>query len=90
MRNSRPAPALALKCRRDARVDTLETCSAICRARSFSSLNECPVARAALMSGALEGVNLPIMVPLHEPNVGARRRVAPSGFEAPARGATVR
>ncbi|CAN0626991.1 protein of unknown function [Burkholderia multivorans] len=53
--------------------------------------NDCPVARAAPMSDALkDDVNLPIMAPLHGPNVGARRRVAPSGFEAPARVRPVR
>ncbi|WP_232482371.1 hypothetical protein, partial [Burkholderia ubonensis] len=38
MSNSRPAPVLALKCRRDARSDTLETCSAIWHAEAPAEL----------------------------------------------------
>ena len=37
------------------------------------------------MTGALEGVNFPSMVPLLEPNISAKRRIMPSGFAAPSR-----
>ncbi|ABB06305.1 hypothetical protein Bcep18194_C7261 [Burkholderia lata] len=64
MRHSRPAPAVALKCRRDACGDTLEACSAISRAWVFSlRCLQCPVAQASAMSCAPEGVNLTIVMP---------------------------
>jgi hypothetical protein len=52
--------------------------------------NERPVARAASLSDAFEGVNFPSMGPLLGPNTRAKRRIMPSRFAAPSRAQPVR